>query len=394
MAPTAVVEGLDVLEDGGPRLASTNVVSAMDELGLERREEAFGDGVVPAIAFATHAAEDVVVAELALVLHARVLDAAVRVMEEARFGVSGLQGHGQGVEGQAPIDVRIEGPADHTSREEVQDRCEVQPALSCPDVGDVRDPDLVGRGRGEVPVKLIGSNRMRMPRIRRDSETPLPLALEAFLSHQTSHPLPADVLVFRLEIGMDPRTPVPLATRGVRRRDLDLEGGILLGPQTQPPPAPGVEARARDRKHPTERAHRIDGLLRLDEPELQWFSFAKKAVAFFRISRSIRSCLFSRRSATNSACSAVVSSPFFPSPASIRACFTQCRTAVCVRSRSRHTSPIDLPPSRTRRTTSALYSAVNFRRARFSMGTPRGILASSKVSTKSAGVQPTVFQPP
>jgi len=34
-----------------------------------------------------------------------------------------------------------------------------------------------------------------------------------------------------------------------------------------------------------------------------------------------------------------------------------------------------------------LYSDVNFRRARFFMWTPRGILASSKVSTKPGEVQ-------
>ena len=50
-----VVEDLDVLEDFAasvrPRLE--RVVS--DELLLERREEALGDGVVPAVALAAHA---------------------------------------------------------------------------------------------------------------------------------------------------------------------------------------------------------------------------------------------------------------------------------------------------------------------------------------------------
>jgi hypothetical protein len=84
---------------------------------------------------------------------------------------------------------------------------------------------------------------------------------------------------------------------------------------------------------------RVRRLLLLDEPELHWLSFAKKGAAFSRISFSIRSCRASRRSATSSPRSAVVSAPVPPGPASTLACFTRCRTADSVRSRSRETWP-------------------------------------------------------
>src|SRR5207244_7115422 len=75
---------------------------------------------------------------------------------------------------------------------------------------------------------------------------------------------------------------------------------------------PGVEARARHLERAAEHPHREDGLLRGDEPESHGFSFAKKAVAFFRMSRSIRSVRFSRRSRPSSSRSSVVSAPGAP----------------------------------------------------------------------------------
>src|SRR3989442_1790589 len=387
MPATTVVEGFDVVEDRIARLAATDVVVSVDELRLERREEALRHRVVPAIALAAHAGDDSPFAEPAPVVLARVLDTAVRVMDEASLGAPGPESHAQGVEGERPVEVRIHGPADNTPREQVQDGREVGPALSGPDVGDVGHPDLVGRRGREVPVELIRRDRMRVPRVGRHTEGPLSLALETFLSHQARHALTPDLLAIGLEILVDARTPVGLAARSVRRSNLDFERGIFLSPETQTASAPGVEARGRDQERPAQHSHGVRRLLRLDEPELHWLSFTKKAAAFFSISRSIRSCRASRRSATSSARSAVVNAPAPPPPASTPDCFTHCRTAVSVRSRSRETCPIVLPPSRTSSTTSALYSAVNFRRARFSMGTPRRIFASSKVSTKSGEVQ-------
>ena len=81
------------------------------------------------------------------------------------------------------------------------------------------------------------------------------------------------------------------------------------------------------------------GLLRLDEREPHIDSLAKKAVAFFRMSRSIRSCRFSHRSRRSSSSSPVLT----PSrtPASTSNWRTQLRTADSVKSRSRATSPTE-----------------------------------------------------
>ena len=58
MAPAAVVEGLDVLEDRGPGLAAGDVVGAVNELRFEGREEALGDSAVPAVALSRYESID------------------------------------------------------------------------------------------------------------------------------------------------------------------------------------------------------------------------------------------------------------------------------------------------------------------------------------------------
>ena len=85
--------------------------------------------------------------------------------------------------------------------------------------------------------------------------------------------------------------------------------------------------------------------------------------------------------AASSSRSAVVSSPGLPWPRSTFAWCTQSRSADSVRSSSRATSGMLLPPSSTSRTVSALNSRVNARRFRFAMRTP--IYAFPRVSTKS-----------
>ena len=49
MHPFAIVEHFDELKDRAPHRASRRLCGTVDELGLERGEEALGDGVVPTL---------------------------------------------------------------------------------------------------------------------------------------------------------------------------------------------------------------------------------------------------------------------------------------------------------------------------------------------------------
>ncbi len=117
---------------------------------------------------------------------------------------------------------------------------------------------------------------------------------------------------------------------------------ILEVPCRGPPSAPSVIAAPRDLEHPTQNPHWTKRLLHTDEGEPHRLSLAKKAVAFRRISFSIRSSEFSLRRRRSSARSSGLS-PSAEPEASPR--FTQLRTAVSVRSSSLATDPTVRPLS-------------------------------------------------
>jgi len=70
MAPLAVVEVLEVLEDLALRDAARRPSRAVRQFDLQRREEALGHSAVPAVAAPAHAAEDAVDGEQPLVVGA------------------------------------------------------------------------------------------------------------------------------------------------------------------------------------------------------------------------------------------------------------------------------------------------------------------------------------
>src|ERR1700736_1030932 len=147
---------------------------------------------------------------------------------------------------------------------------------------------------------------------------------------------------------------------------------------------PGVEAAPRHEETPTQHRDRVLGLLRRDEPKSHRLCFAKKAAAFFNISRSSWRMRFSLRSRASSSRSAVVSAPGLPLPRSARVCSTHLRNDDSVKSRSRAAAPTVFPSSSTSRTAPALNSSLKLRRVR--LGCLSAIVdivsAFRKVSTK------------
>src|SRR2546422_927227 len=83
MTALSIVEELQVLEEIGTRGGARGPGGVVDELDLQRREEALGHGVVPAIAPAAHAADDPLLRQHALVGAACVLAPPIRMMQQA-----------------------------------------------------------------------------------------------------------------------------------------------------------------------------------------------------------------------------------------------------------------------------------------------------------------------
>ena len=89
MTALPIIEHLNVLEDVLCRVFTGCVVPMVYELALECPEEAFDTGVVPAVACATHAGGDAVLAEQTLVTRGGILAAAIRMVQEPGPWVSG-----------------------------------------------------------------------------------------------------------------------------------------------------------------------------------------------------------------------------------------------------------------------------------------------------------------
>src|SRR5438445_5553672 len=166
----------------------------------------------------------------------------------------------------------------------------------------------------------------------------------------------------RLQLLVHPGTAVALLARGVDGGDLDGEALRVPGLRRHRPRAPRIESGAGHLQDGTQAPHREVGLLLQDEGEPHPCSLTKKAVAFFRMSRSICNRFTSRRSRASSSRSSVVSAPARPRPASTSACRTQARSAVSVRSSSRAIVPRLFSLPCTNRTVSALNSGENDRR--------------------------------
>jgi hypothetical protein len=88
MKPDGVVELVDVVSDDAPSMLDVSEDATLDALVFERREEALGDGVVPAVALATDAADEAILVELGDVAARAVGAPAVGVMQDARWRIA------------------------------------------------------------------------------------------------------------------------------------------------------------------------------------------------------------------------------------------------------------------------------------------------------------------
>lgn len=113
-------------------------------------------------------------------------------------------------------------------------------------------------------------------------------------SHQTSHPVPADLYPITTQLTYHPPATVTLSRPPVYLSD-SIQQLFLLQHFIRSFPI-GVIATATYRQHPAEHPDRIFMTITTDKPILYPDSLAKYAAAFFSISFSIFNCRFSSRS--------------------------------------------------------------------------------------------------
>lgn len=136
MSSLPIVEEVEVLEQLGARRGSRRPGGVVDELDLQRREEALGDGTVRAIAPAAHAADDPVLCQDLLVVAAGVLTPTIRMMQQAPGCAPTRQRHAEGVEGEGIRDALAHRPGHREARVEIEDHRQIEPALPRRNVRD------------------------------------------------------------------------------------------------------------------------------------------------------------------------------------------------------------------------------------------------------------------
>jgi len=196
MAALALVPGFDAVEH---RIASCgkSFPDRISQFRFLRAEETLDDGVVPTIAFPTHALLNAVCSENRTKVFARILAAAIRAKEHSACE-SPIPDRGyQSVDHQAPIHGQLHRPPNHASREQIEDNGEIKPPFSRRQVRDVASPNSV-RTPNYRNVKVSSENifgdRQRVIRVRGLTESTGRNARNRARFHQAPDAAFSDVL--------------------------------------------------------------------------------------------------------------------------------------------------------------------------------------------------------
>src|SRR5690348_8996646 len=142
MSSLTIVPDLDELEHRTTRFRSRREDAVDEELLGERGEETLHDGVVPAIADATHAEGEARGREQLLIRGARVLYPAIRMMQTlARLAMG--ERHAQRRQRERVIEQGAQRPAHDAARGEIENDGEIEPTLPRRNVRDVGRPDAI-----------------------------------------------------------------------------------------------------------------------------------------------------------------------------------------------------------------------------------------------------------
>jgi hypothetical protein len=147
-------------------------------------------------------------------------------------------------------------------------------------------PAAIGGWGREVAPQAIGGRRQLGPRSGGPAEASLGARDDPLAAHAPRDAMPARRDRLRLELAVNAWGPVGPAAGRMGRADVHQQGGIACGLAGRWAPHPGVEATGRDTQHATEAPHAELGAMGGDEVELHFWSSAKSAKAFFRMSRS------------------------------------------------------------------------------------------------------------
>lgn len=164
-----------------------------------------------------------------------------------------------------------------------------------------RDEGLVRRRRLELLVEDVVGHRLVVLRVGSAHEAARGLGTDGVQAHQALDALVVAAFACLTQFGRDARAAVRLTTRPMHPADPLDQALVVPRPLAGGTLAPGVVAAGRDTYHPTQVGHRKLLAVLGDEGVSHPFGWAKIAIAFLRISRSVSSTSIWRRSRRSSA---------------------------------------------------------------------------------------------
>ena len=85
------------------------------------------------------------------------LSTALGVEDKSLRGTTSAKSHAQSSDGEGGVEDLAHGPANYSPGEDIEDRDEIQPALSGEDGSGIADPDLIGASNCDVGEWWSGS---------------------------------------------------------------------------------------------------------------------------------------------------------------------------------------------------------------------------------------------
>jgi hypothetical protein len=222
VATRRIVEPIDVVAHLVQGQRSVLVDLLLDPFLLQAAEERLRDGIVPTIAFSAHARLQVMGPTETPPGIAAELRPLIR-MNQRPSRTSTAYRREDRVEDEVAVQGRGRCPADDLPREEIHHHGQVQPALPCPNVRDVRDPRLVSTGHGELPLQEIRDQHGRLAD-RPPSRAIAMQGAQVIHAHQPGDAMLAAGLARLPKVQKD----AGALTRGERRADQRKESRVLL----------------------------------------------------------------------------------------------------------------------------------------------------------------------
>jgi len=148
-------------------------------------------------------------------------------MDEARSRAAPLDCHDERGDGEFGTHMLAHGPANHLAGEQVEDHGKVEPALAGRNVGDVRQPNLIGPVHDKILLEQVCRHRQAMLAVGcADAIAARSPRLDTVLAHDPFDPLAADGLARGAQFGVDARRSVSFLVLGMDPTDVDQQRAI------------------------------------------------------------------------------------------------------------------------------------------------------------------------